>query len=225
MVKKRLKEILFSYFMDIKTYSKLIKDTINNYNEDIFFNDDLIEDLLLNHHPDKKILSIKSLVRKIKKPYKTLCLYVKNDYNQLISVSVNKCIEYKYDKYDPIKQKKIQISDGFRTIINCGTKTEYYFDYTSKNEENERVGVCNSCQKRGKVCVDHYPIPFKKILNDFISKENIIYDNVKVQYIKNSGFNLVDKTLQNQFLYYHDLNASYRTLCRQCNSSFGSYSY
>ena len=225
MVKKRFKEILFGYIMDIVNYSKCLYDEIKKVDEGVYFNNEEIENLILNYHPDKKVKSIKCLVRKKKPPYYTLCLHVKNEYNQLVSVGLKDCIEYKYKIYDPKKKKRIQICDAFRTIINSGSKTEYYFDYTSKNEFNDRIGVCNNCKCRGKVAVDHFPIPFKKILNDFINKENILFDDVKIEYLNNCGFNLVDTSLKNEFLYYHDLNASYRTLCKKCNSSFGSYSY
>ena len=72
--------------------------------------------------------------------------------------------------------------------------------------------------------VDHYPAPFKCILNDFLIENKI--DKTTVTIFKSQSENimkLTDAVIANDWRRYHDENATYRVLCGPCNSGFGSY--
>ncbi len=215
--------------MDIKikcsTDIKRIRNILSDYDEYMYFNNEEVENLILNYHPDKKIKSINKLVMKCNKSYKTKCLHVLEKNSSLEkSVGIKEIIENYYGIYDPKLKLEYNIKAGFRTPLYYGDKQSYYLNNTFKSEEdNTRIGKCVNCDYKGKISIDHYPISFKKILNDFLEEEKLNLLDLKIKY-ENGKWNLENKELEELWLYYHDSVASYRTLCKKCNSSFNCYS-
>ena len=74
---------------------------------------------------------------------------------------------------------------------------------------------------------DHYLVPFKKIMTDFLEQDNMEVD--KVELFHDIGdFNkikLKDRKLAKRWLTYHDSVAKWRILCGQCNVAEGTYGY
>jgi hypothetical protein len=196
-----------------KYFSKLLKQ----YNENINFNNNEILELL-EYHPTKNIKkeNIEYLVMKKRPPYYKLALYYKIDDN-LDDISYIECLKVLYNKYNKEDNIIYDINQAFRNISERGTKK----DFKLNNNNN----ICTNCNiKTDKLETDHYPIPYKKILDDFIKDNNINLPKLKYKYINNQYY-LDDKTLSNKFLNYHDKTAKYRLLCKSCNCHFGSYGY
>lgn len=196
-----------------KYFSKLLKQ----YNENINFNNNEILELL-EYHPTKNIKkeNIEYLVMKKRPPYYKLALYYKIN-NNLDDISYIECLKVLYNKYNKEDNIIYDINQAFRNISERGTKK----DFKLNNNNN----ICTNCNiKTDKLETDHYPIPYKKILDDFIKDNNINLPKLKYKKINNQYY-LDDKTLSNKFLNYHDKTAKYRLLCKSCNCHFGSYGY
>ena len=193
-----------------KYFSKLLKQ----YNENINFNNNEILELL-EYHPTKNIKkeNIEYLVMKKRPPYYKLALYYKIN-NNLDDISYIECLKVLYNKYNKEDNIIYDINQAFRNISERGTKK----DFKLNNNNN----ICTNCNiKTDKLETDHYPIPYKKILDDFIKDNNINLPKLKYKKINNQYY-LDDKTLSNKFLNYHDKTAKYRLLCKSCNCHFGS---
>lgn len=75
------------------------------------------------------------------------------------------------------------------------------------------------------ITTDHYPIPYKKILDDYIKEKNITLSNVEIFENEQNEMRIKNKNIAEEWSIYHDNKASYRLLCNSCNSHFGSYGY
>ena len=207
-------------YKNITNAKKYFSNLLKKYEENINFNNNEILELL-EYHPTKNIKkeNIEYLVMKKRPPYYKLALYYKIDDN-LDDISYIECLKVLYNKYNKEDNIIYDINQAFRNISERGTKKDFKL-LALQNNNN----ICTNCNiKTDKLETDHYPIPYKKILDDFIKDNNINLPKLKYKYINNQYY-LDDKTLSNKFLNYHDKTAKYRLLCKSCNCHFGSYGY
>jgi hypothetical protein len=203
-------------YKNITNAKKYFSNLLKQYEENINFNNNEILELL-EYHPTKDIKkeNIEYLVMKKRPPYYKLALYYKID-NILDDISYIECLKVLYNKYNKEDNIIYDINQAFRNISDRGTKKDFKL-----NNNN----ICTNCNiKTDKLETDHYPIPYKKILDDFIKDNNINLPKLKYKKINNFYY-LDDKSLSNKFLNYHDKIAKYRLLCKSCNCHFGSYGY
>ena len=203
-------------YKNITNAKKYFSNLLKQYDENINFNNnELLE--LLEYHPTKDIKkeNIEYLVR-VKGLYNKLILNYKYKNKDLETISYQECLKVLYNKYNKEDNIIYDINQAFRNISDRGTKKDFKL-----NNNN----ICTNCNiKTDKLETDHYPIPYKKILDDFIKDNNINLPKLKYKKINNFYY-LDDKTLSNKFLNYHDKIAKYRLLCKSCNCHFGSYGY
>lgn len=198
-----------------------ISNILNSYGENEIVNNKYINELI-TYHPTKNISinNIDFLKMKIRSPFNKLALFYKNIDNDIDEdISWKLCIRNIYGKYDKIKTQLQNIQSAFRFESHFGSKNDFYVKNTT-----ERIGTCVNCNiKSDKMTVDHYPIPFKEILNTFIINNNILFETIEV--IENCKLEIKfkDTVLAKQWLDYHDKNAEYRLLCLSCNAHFGCY--
>jgi len=221
-------------YKNITNAKKYFSNLLKKYEENINFNNNEILELL-EYHPTKNIKkeNIEYLVMKKRPPYYKLALYYKIDNklddrdsganpnkkgtSSLSDISYQECLKVLYNKYNKEDNIIYDINQAFRNISERGTKK----DFKLNNNNN----ICTNCNiKTDKLETDHYPIPYKKILDDFIKDNNINLPKLKYKKINNQYY-LDDKPLSNNFLNYHDKIAKYRLLCKSCNCHFGSYGY
>lgn len=125
-----------------------------------------------------------------------------------------------FGKYKP-DGKDVEIA--LRTEIHDGTKKQFWLQNASNQNQ-----TCENCkEKTDKVATDHYPISYKQILDTFIASEKIENNllSLQVYETEDNELRLVDRDLAQRWLTFHDERASYRLLCKSCNSSFGCYDY
>jgi hypothetical protein len=204
---------------------KHISTLMNTFNKDELIENELIREIV-RHHPTKNIKDNDVLVMKIRPPYNKLSLYYRNnDTGKLDDISWVLCIRNIYGKYDVSKEKVNDITSAFRFESNKGTKLDFKRENTFFRN-GEYMGQCNHCNKITKnIDTDHYPIPFKKIFNDFMKINRIRKNNIEIYENEINELRLKDKVLTSRWLQYHDSVASYRMLCKSCNCSFGSYGH
>ena len=73
--------------------------------------------------------------------------------------------------------------------------------------------LCNNALIKPEV--DHYPLKFRDIVNDFMTNNNISFDNIQV----NNRSKIIDTNILNNFSDYHKSKASYRIICHHCNNA------
>jgi hypothetical protein len=224
-------------YKNITNAKKYFSNLLKQYNENINFNNNEILELL-EYHPTKDIKkeNIEYLVMKKRPPYYKIALYYKinnklderdsganphiNGTSSVSDISYIECLKVLYNKYNKEDNIIYDINQALRNISERGTKKDYKL-LALQNNNN----ICTNCNiKTNKLETDHYPIPYKKILDDFIKDNNINLPKLKYKKINNIYY-LDDKTLSNKFLNYHDKTAKYRLLCKSCNCHFGSYGY
>lgn len=206
--------------------NKYVSELLNKYNENEEINNDYINEII-RYHPTKNIdVDNIEWLKMIKRyPHNTLALHYKykND-NTIDDISWKYCIRNLYGKWNFDKIKRYWVIEIFRNEIFNGTREDYYKS-NILDMNNENMGICENCDVLTKnIQVDHYPIPFSDIFNDFINDHNIdIYSIEGVDV--NNIWKLHDKHLNIslQWKDYHDSIAKYRFLCRSCNASFGNY--
>ena len=163
---------------------------------------------------------------KIRPPFNTLALFYKyRNHDKVDDISWKLCIRNLYGKYNRDEEYIKDVNTALRNEAHEGTKKQYYMDNISIYT-NKFMGKCSHCNDlTSKIHTDHYPIPYKKILEDFLKEETILLENIDIYENNRNEIRLKDKCLAERWLNFHDNVADYRLLCASCNCSFGSYGY
>lgn len=215
-------------YKNITTANKNVGNIIKNYRigDDILQDKDIIE--LLRHHPTKKINidKIEYVKLLVRPPYNTPAIFYKHkDDNDKDDISWKLCIQNLFGKYIREKSYIEDVKNSFRNESHIGNKKKYFINNT-RVENNSFHGECSNCKIITKdITTDHYPIPYKKILDDYIKEKNITLSNVEIFENEQNEMRIKNKNIAEEWSIYHDNKASYRLLCNSCNSHFGSYGY
>jgi hypothetical protein len=175
---------------------------------------------LLKYHPTKNIdiENIEYIKLKLREPFYKPAVYFKIKNRNEDDISWKMCIRNLYKKFNKTDEHIRIIKTAFRTESHWGTKRQYRC--------NNNGNICCNCEKTtDDIQTDHYPIPYKKIFNDFIEEHNISLSNIYFYENEYNEIRLKDKELATKWLKHHDTKAQYRLLCRACNSRFGAYGY
>jgi len=188
---------------------------------------DKVEDVdilhLLQYHPTKHIVpeNIEYLIRKPRPPYNTLALYYKYKGSPVEDdISYVMCIKNLFGKYSRDKSYEEDVRSAFRNEAHLGRKKQFFLENTTHDFQ----GVCAHCKiTTNRIAVDHYKLPFKQILEDFLQSENLPLTQIEVFETSSNEMRLKDEGLAKTWLNYHDSHAVFRLLCKSCNSHFGAY--
>jgi hypothetical protein len=220
-LKKDLKNLTTGY----KVITNIIKNKVVN----LKFKDDPMLLSLLEYHPTKTIqkTNIEYLVVRFRKPYNNLSLFYKMIGSIEDDVSYRLCLQVLFEKYDKKSSNKESIMSALRTECNYGTKKVFFLTNTVKTNCITRGKCCVCDNTTCNITVDHFGITFQNILDRFL-EENIslklelleIYENKE-----NNEIRLKDIDLAKEWLNFHDTLATYRLLCKSCNSQCGGYGY
>jgi len=175
---------------------------------------------LIQYHPTKQLNDIEWLKLKTRPPFKQLSLTYKKDGKE-DDISWKLCIRNLYGKYSADEEHEKDIKQAFRFEIQKGTKSQFFIQNTKCC-----IGLCDECKISTRdITIDHYPSPYKKILETFLHENNIKLPKVEVFLNDINEYIIKEKELAQKWLSTHDNQATYRLLCRSCNSINGSYGY
>lgn len=115
-------------------------------------------------------------------------------------------------------------------------KIKIFRNYTEKDKDEyirqNPEKICEICKSIENIQVDHYPVPFSKLLDSFINEENIDYWHInifrsikKIERCYKWILKFNDEEILPKWIKYHNKNHSYRYLCNSCNSKNKSYGY
>jgi hypothetical protein len=213
-------------FKNLTNGTKYITSIINKQPKDIPFRDEEIELLLKQHPHEGKVKDIEYLVVKIRPPYNTKSLYIKNTTdNDEQDVSYKYSLKALYGKYSKETNKHDRTIRAFRDSIGNSKKRKFFFENNiSINEDGDYIGLCENCKKTDKIHIDHYIVTFQQILDDFIQERQIDFSNLEV-YEEDNLYYFNDNILMQDWINFHDGKVEYRVLCPPCNMSLGSYGY
>lgn len=189
-----------------------------------FQNEDL--KLLISNHPDdeKDANNIEYFVVKLN-IYKDRELRIKTLKRPEDSVSYKTCLRVlfgnKKDSQEETHRKNILLA--LRNEISDTKRLDFLND-------SGDISTCFICNMQGKMEIDHFGKCFQQIVDEFISTNDLKYDNMNYIYSgKEFGNNwyvtLQDKEIKQKWVKYHDENANFRFLCMRCNGSVGSSGY
>lgn len=210
---------------NVTNAKKHISDILKSYNNNDIIDNDVILSLL-SFHPTKNINidNIDYLIYKIRPPYNKLALFYKyknNDKEDDISYLC--CITNLFGKYKKDKDYEDSVKNAFRNDSHIGTKKQYFIDNTFI-ENNKFTGICTNCNKKTlDITTDHFPKSYLTIFTDFIKQKKINLYNIDIFENNNNEIRLKDENFAKDWLIFHDSNATYRLLCKSCNSSFGAH--
>ncbi len=180
------------------------------------FNDDMLESLLKNH-PTKKITDIEYLILKPHEIFRSRTLYFKKPNFPEDNVSYKLCIQNLFGQYNSVSNNKASKVSSFRNAIS-NTKRAIF-------KSNIKSKCCEDCGKHTeKPHIDHYQISFKEILDQYLHQSDLTIETIETYYEK-SQHHILDKTIKEDFIDYHDALVTYRLLCATCNIAHGSYGY
>jgi len=207
--------------------NKFISNIINSLHEgELIENKYIIE--LVKFHPTKQINinNIEWFKMKKRLPYNTLALFYKYNNNDTEDdISWKLCIKNLYGKYNRDKEYEFDVKNAFRNESHIGSKKKYFIDNTDVIND-KFTGTCDNCKLiTTDITTDHYPVPYKKIFDNFIIENEIKLCDIDIFENEQFEIRFKDKKLARKWLKYHDKSAEYRLLCKSCNSHFGSYDY
>lgn len=217
--------VLLKTMKSIDNGRKVMSEILQKHIDGKSFKDDFVLDVL-SWHPTKKIKqeNIEFLVMKRRPPFQHFALFYKYKNNDTVDdVSYVLCIRNLFGKYNRNEQYMQDVMHAFRNESHIGTKKTFFTNNTTI-VNNKFVGICDHCCKQtSKITTDHFMIPFKTILNDFVKTNALILNEVDIFENEHNELRMQDTNLAKKWLQYHDSCAQYRMLCKQCNSRFGSY--
>ena len=175
-----------------------------------FIEKELME--LLTFHPEaeeKGVSCVSDIDYMVVRPhalFKSPCLYYKSGLkDEEHDISVKKCIRSLFGNYTK-PSDNYKLCRALRGAIADGTRLEFFEKY-----KNNKCETCDNVSDS----VDHYPLTFKKIVEGFgFGKVEVMYNGYDYE---------LKPPLKQKWKDYHDKQASYRMLCRSCNSKFGDY--
>jgi hypothetical protein len=135
-----------------------------------------------------------------------------------LDVDKNGMLIYNEDKTDRRKSKKI-IMSVLRNLINHDTR---------KFRESRDEQICEECLSYNNIHVDHYLISFMEILNNFLENNNVSFfeiDSLANVHTFKKTIEYKTKNIEKDWIDYHNEKATYRLLCRSCNSKFRTYGF
>lgn len=206
---------------------KYITGLLNKYEINAIVDDpDIVE--LLQYHPTKhiNIKNIDYLQVKLHPTWKCKTLYYKYKNNDTIDdIAYVQCIKNLFGKYSRDKQYEADVMNAFRNESHSGTKHQFFIDNTIVVDE-KFVGCCAKCNMTTtKITTDHYPVTYQEILDKFILLEGIVLAEQDIYETERCELKLKNGNLAEKWITFHDGIATYRLLCKPCNSGGGSYGY
>ena len=213
--------------------NKFISNIINSFIEGGLIENRYIT-TLVKHHPTKNIdiNNIEWFKMKRRLPFNNLALFYKyKNNNKEDDISWKLCIRNLFGKYNRNKDYEHDVKMAFRHEIFYGIRKQYCIDntYTTTTNPNNPnygyIGKCSNCKLTGKITIDHYHTPYKRIFDDFINDIKINLSDIDIFENERFEIRFKDKELANKWLKYHDNRVNYRLLCKSCNSHFGCYGY
>lgn len=189
------------------------------------FTNDILRGLI-KHHPEAHRKKVEQVVafQVVPDPrYKTPCLRIVRDDDSSDDISYLMCLKRLFGgtKVQVLASaKRNAASEALRNDAFPGTRRQFHKQHC---EANGSLGVCSQCRKTEPLVVDHYPVAFSTILNEFLSPRNIAWQDVEAIQDDTGRFICRDRKFAGEWLTFHDSKASFRLLCRACNSRNGNY--
>lgn len=183
---------------------KVVGKILQSKQEGVYFTDDILQKLLM-YHPSKNTEEIESLVVRPHKLFKNPTLYIKTRTNEE-DISCKKCLANLFEKYKETTYDQ-NLLRAMRGSIFKGKRQDFFLKYVNR--------TCQTCSSEADT-IDHYPVPFSQIVRGYTS----VNDNIPIKY-NGYDWEISDVHLLDSWKKYHDKIATYRMLCKSCNSRFG----
>lgn len=207
--------------------NKYVSKILKSYSETDHIDEDIIRELI-RYHPTKNIdiNNIEWLKMKNRSPFNKISLFYKYKNNtKEDDISWRTCIRNLYGKYVHDKETIKSVQQAFRNEIHGGTKSQYFINNTYIID-GIYFGECANCHiHTNNITTDHFPLPYKKIIDDFIQENHIDLSTIQIYENEQNEIKLQNREIASMWLNYHDYQAQYRLLCNSCNCHFGSYGY
>ena len=206
---------------------KYVSAVLDSLTKNVQFRNDEIE-LLLKQHPDtNKIKSIEYLILKKRPPFNNYALYVKNHDVEEYDISWKTCIEVLFGKYDFEKDHIQNVFHALRNAIFSSQRRQFFNCQLQEsaitcNSDGTYFGKCCNCDRSDKIHIDHYKVPFKTIVENFVVTTGIDFKTLHVDETRNNCLEITDADIVEKWIQYHDAKVTYRVLCSHCNMSLGA---
>lgn len=183
--------------------------------------DDAMLKALVAFHPMcniKGLDKVKYFEVRTPPPYRKPTLFFLTTDNRLDDVSYKMCLQNLFGRFKMDKMIREEVLFAFRNEAFKYSTRVYLI--------NDANGICSHC---GQLCheihIDHYITPFSKLLDDFMNIHKLSFSGVEVINDEKHLYKLKDSDIKTNWVAYHDKHATLRVLCKQCNTTFGSYGY
>lgn len=150
--------------------------------------------------------------------FKLRTLYIKPFELPERDISYKCCIQYIFDKVNLKQFYKKRILSAFRNTISSQI-------YSFKDTISENI--CCKCKSStsSKYHIDHKETSFCQILDEFLGMKNLKLNQIEIVETTPLCHEFIDKSLEQDWVIYHQKNAKYQVLCATCNMSNGNSNY
>lgn len=203
-------------YVNMSRGTKIVTELLKTKNIGEHFTDENLIRLLSYHdNVQKDTKNIDYLVVKLN-IYKQRELHFKSFNNPEVSVSYKWCLRILFgNKINSNDEHRVNVLNAFRNAIISGKWKQFY---EKKNTS------CDLCYSTSFLQIDHCDKPFQQIVDEFMANLNYA-DIVLAKDVNNWHYKLDCDILKQNWIRFHDLHATFRFLCKSCNSSIGSSGY
>lgn len=211
-------EDLKQKYKNYTTGKKLVAEFIQEKKLNVKWNDDFLERLFHHHPKTNKVKNIEYFVMRRASTFTGYVLCFKNrEDDEEDDISYDLCLRSLFGLNKDEKIRHLEhMTKAFRSAVSSTKRITFFHSQVDK--------LCNICGASDRIDVDHFTIPFSEIFDAFFLETALDESEITLKRV-NYTYRTCDYTVEDRWIAYHDRIATYRLLCKSCNSSVGDGGY
>jgi hypothetical protein len=196
-------------FKNISHGKRVIREMLDDLPMEQRFEHGMLK-ALYEHHPTHGERHVVSFIIRNRPPYNVKSIFVIFEDGSEGDMYYDGCLRNLFGRYDHAATTKRYVTNTFRNEAFSGSRHDFYTGNMFRS--------CAICDGDSDIVVDHEGIPFCVILKRFCEDNNVDLCSVAIEEME-GYYRLKDRELAARWKSFHDKLATYRFLCKSCNTA------